>query len=149
KGAPETRPSDRVRETVLNKALKTSPPSLNWAKPKNHPQMHGHAQFPPAGNWHLYTASLLMRFDLSPQRIALASAAALLSIVGLAYWLNILPPLGGYDKFGFLFPREPEQAPISSSPPLLPAVSSGDNGVGRSGAGPHLVRLRPADNARD
>src|SRR5207248_5968812 len=101
----------------------------------------------PKGAFHLETAGLLMRLDIPPQRAALAFGAALLSMIGLAYWLNVLPPLGGYDKFGFLFPREQEAAPVAGSP--LPAVPTGYNGAGSSIAAPNLVRLTPAENAHD
>src|SRR2546421_609368 len=144
KGAPATRPPAGVRDVVRGPALKGRPPATRHA----HPQ--GRATFPPvrvAGGWHLETAGLLMRLDISPQRAALAFGAALLSMIGLAYWLNVLPPLGGDDKFGFLFPREQEAAPISGAP--LPAVSTGYNGRGGSIAAPNLVRLTPAENARE
>src|SRR5947199_9182245 len=77
KGVPETRPSDRVRETVLGKA----PGALI---------MRG-AHLSTGTGLRLFSAGLLLRLDLSPGRVAVACAAALLSILGLAYSLNVLP----------------------------------------------------------
>ncbi|MFL5735601.1 MAG: Ig-like domain-containing protein [Chloroflexia bacterium] len=141
---PETRPSDRVRDAVLRSAARdrdTGGHSGHGVHP------HLHAPFPAGGSWHVEAAGFLMRFDISRRAAVVALAAALLSMLGLAYWLNLLPPLGGYDKFGFLFPRDQELAPIPAAP--LPAVSSGVNGVGGSVAAPNLVRLTPDENAQD
>src|SRR5438874_12064920 len=97
KGAPDTSPSDRVREAVLG-ALRG--PGIGDRA--SGPQV-GRSPIPDPrslrlkGAWHLETAGLLLRLDISPQRVALAFGAALLSMIGLAYWLNVLPPLGGYD----------------------------------------------------
>src|SRR5947208_9642171 len=76
KGAPDTRPSDRVRDTVLGAALKGQLPGNR----RGHAS--GRAPLPPlrvAGGWHLEAAGLLLRFDISPQRAAIAFGAALLS----------------------------------------------------------------------
>src|SRR2546425_49384 len=57
KGAPETRPSDRVRDAVLGTALKGRLPA------SRRPQTPRHAPSPAvrvAGGWHLETAGLLM-----------------------------------------------------------------------------------------
>src|SRR5437762_3030275 len=83
KGVPETRPSDRVRETVLGKAARKAPGAL---------MMRG-AQMSTGTELRLFSAGLLLRLDLSPGRVAVACAAALLSILGLAYSLNVLPPI--------------------------------------------------------
>ena len=88
KGIPETQPSDRVRDSVLGSAIRAA--RMN----RSHPQTLRHASsFSGGGGWHLDAAGNLLRFDINPQRIAVAVAAALLAIVGLAYWLNVLPPL--------------------------------------------------------
>jgi hypothetical protein len=97
--------------------------------------------------WSLTAAGLLLRFDPSPKRIALAAATSIFALVGLAYWLNILPPLGGYKELGFLVPGD-DSAPVVNTTPLA-AISSGPYGVGGPVAVPNLVRLSPVDNSRD
>src|SRR6478672_11178225 len=80
KGAPDTSPSDRVRDAVLGAALKGRLPGPG----NRRPHAPGHAPFPAArvaGGWHLETAGLLMRLDITPQRAAIAFGAALLSMI--------------------------------------------------------------------
>src|SRR5207244_7842886 len=89
-------------------------------------------------------SGFLLRYDILRSRLVMASAAALLFMIGLAYWLNILPPIWGYDKFGFLFPHEQEQAAIISTP--IPAISSG---AGGQMAVPNLLRVSPADGTQE
>src|SRR5919198_4918950 len=57
RGAPDTRPSDRVRDVVLGAALK------GRLSAGHRPHAPGRTPFPPArvaGGWHLETAGLLM-----------------------------------------------------------------------------------------
>jgi hypothetical protein len=68
-------------------------------------------------------------------------------MISLAYWLNILPPIGGYKELGFLVPGE--EAPIAVNSTPLAAISSGKYGVGGPVAIPNPVRLSPIGDARD
>jgi hypothetical protein len=88
-------------------------------------------------------ALLLLRLDPSPQRITLIMAAALLSILGLAYSFNILPPIWGYSRFGFLFPHE-QEAPASTSTPL-PASTA----TGKQISAPKALSIYPSDGIQE
>ena len=140
RGVPETHPSDRVRAAVLG-AASDPKNKLSLSSPAHR------AHLPALDGLRLYTAELLLRFNILPQRLALTMAVALLSILGVAYWLNILPPVWGYSKFGFLFPHDQEQAAATSTP--MPAISSGYNGHGGPVAVPNVLLLSPMDNAQE
>lgn len=144
KGVPETRPSDKVREAVLLSARKEGE--------NERPAMHVTRQAAPAlpslnTGWRYFASDVLLRFDFSLQRVVVASAAAIVSIVGLAFWLGVLPPLGGYSDFGFSFPKEQEQPPISAPP--IEAVTGGSRGIGGQVGIPSLQSLTPRDSARE
>src|SRR5207249_1969244 len=109
RGIPETRPSDRVRRAVLGSTTDDGRRTTDDVASSVVRRPSSVVRRPQVSGWRLEVAGMLLRFDPSPQRIALAFAAALLSLVGIAYWLNMLPPLWGYSKFGFLLPHEQEQ----------------------------------------
>jgi hypothetical protein len=138
-GINETQPSDRVRQVVLGsrrrRAGRPEASGARYARPG-----------PLSGGWHLGAASILLRFDLTPRRIALASAAALLAMAGVAYWLNIFSPIWGYSQFGFLVPRDQEQTSVSAEP--IQAISSGVEGRGGPVAVPNMVLVTPARGAQ-
>jgi hypothetical protein len=91
--------------------------------------------------------SLFLRFDLSPRRVVLGAVAMLFAAIGLAYWLNLLPPLVGYNKVGFELPPEASRDTVNSTP--VSAISQGVYGVGGPVAVPNVVRSLPLDAARD
>jgi hypothetical protein len=131
KGVPETRPSDRVRAAVLGSVHQ--PGTSTYV--------------PHVSGLQLNAVGLLLRFDPSPQRIVLVLAASLVAMIGLAYWLNLMPPWWGYTKLGFEFPRDNNPTTVDTRP--LPAVSQGYNGVGGPMAVPNLARLLPAGGSQD
>ena len=93
---------------------------------------------------------MLLRFDITPQRLALASAAAMLSILGLAYWFNLLPSVWGYSKLGFFVPNDQDGSVVSATP-IAPigAISSANGGVSATTGNPNLVLQVPLANAQD
>src|SRR5262245_18893741 len=135
RGVPETHPSDRVRDAVLGSAAK---------KAAGAPPTRG-AHLSTGTGLRLYTAGWLLRFDPSLQRIALACAVALFSVLGLAYWLNLLPPIWGYRQFCFLLPQEQAAALNTSTSTPISAISSGVNGVGGQMSVPNVLSVSPAD----
>ncbi|MBF6613990.1 MAG: Ig-like domain-containing protein [Chloroflexi bacterium] len=139
-GMVEDGPSDRVRAAVLN--------SVRNKRAQHGSQVAKAAPAPRFGALHLGAAGLLLRFEPSPRLIAVALAASFMALMGLGYWLNILPPLTGYNKLGFEFPGETANASTVNATPL-PAMSSGIRGVGGTMAVPNLLRVLPADGARD
>src|SRR3954470_24681664 len=94
------------------------------------------------------SAGILLRFDLSPVRIAVGFAASLIALVGLAFYLNVLPPIW-FDKLGFEYQPDSNQAVVDATPIPIHAISSGQGGVGGPVAVPNLVRILPADQAQD
>ncbi len=136
KGVPETQPSDRVRDNILSAA--------SGMKPSRSAPSQSVQHLPVSEGLRLYTSGLLLRYDTSPQRVVMAAAVAILSIIGMAYWLNMLPPIWGYNQFGFLFPREQEQVALTSTP--IPAISSAPGGPI---AVPNLLRLDPIDGTQE
>jgi hypothetical protein len=94
----------------------------------------------------LSAAGVLLRFDLTPRRIALAAGTCLSAMLVLAYWFNLLPPLWGYNKLGFEFPGEDNPAAVNATP--LPAVSTDLSSAGWMLAAPNAVHLSPAHDAR-
>jgi hypothetical protein len=142
KGVADTGPSDRVRDAIINqvRARSSKPeatmPSLSVARPAHR-----------FGAVRLSTAGLLLRFNPSPWHFALVFAASLLTIVGLAYYLNVLPPIWGYDKLGFEYQPDSGQA-VDTTPIPIPAISSGASGVGGPVAVPNLVSILPADKSQ-
>jgi hypothetical protein len=142
KGIPQTQPSDRVRDAVLgslrHKTGPLAPSSAQQLRPATVPRVRG-LRFP--------MLSLFLRFDFSPRRVVLGAVAVLFAAIGLAYWLNLLPPLVGYNKVGFELPPEASRDTVDSTPVL--AISQGVYGVGGPVAVPNVVRLLPLDAARD
>ncbi len=139
-GIIEDGPSDRVRAAVLDSVRNKRAPHGS-ALAKSAPPPH-------FGALRFGTAGLLLRFEPSPRLIAVALVASFMALVGLGYWLNILPPLTGYNKLGFEFPGEAANASTVNATPL-PAMSSGIKGVGGMMAVPNLLRAMPADGSRD
>ena len=90
RGINETRPSDRVRSAILDqvRAHNTEQaPTPRTAAPL--PTKHRHPS-PGLSALRLVASSLLLRFDPSPYRVALAFVATVIGLFGLAYWLNII-----------------------------------------------------------
>ncbi|HKP53691.1 MAG TPA: Ig-like domain-containing protein [Chloroflexia bacterium] len=146
--ASEPRPSDRVRETILSSVKRHESPTPT--RPIQAPgHLHSALRTPHSAfrRWSLLAAGLLLRFDPSPKRVALSAATSIFAVIGLAYWLNILPPIGGYKELGFLVPGEEAPAAVNATP--LAAISSGKYGVGGPVAIPNPVRLSPTGDARD
>ncbi|MEO8287723.1 MAG: Ig-like domain-containing protein [Chloroflexota bacterium] len=140
KGVNETHPSDRVRNAILNEVRAHGSKSQQMAPVRPAPQ--------PAhrfGSFRLSAAGILLRFDPSPGRIALGTAACLVALLSLAYSLNLLPPLWGYNKLGFEDAPDRGQAVVDTTPIPISAVSSGQGGVGGPVAVPNLVRTVPGD----
>ncbi|HYP42326.1 MAG TPA: Ig-like domain-containing protein, partial [Chloroflexia bacterium] len=142
KGIPQTQPSDRVRDAVLGslrqKTGPLAPGSIQPLPPATTPRVRG-LRFP--------MLSLFLRFDISPRRLLLGVISVLFATVGLAYWLNLLPPLMGYNKVGFELPPEANRETVDSTPVL--AISQGVYGVGGPVAVPNIVRSLPLDAERE
>ncbi|HYO48681.1 MAG TPA: Ig-like domain-containing protein [Chloroflexia bacterium] len=142
KGLPQTQPSDRVRDAVLGSLRQKTGPlatgSVQPSRPATVPRVRG---------LHFPMLSLFLRFDFSPRRVVLGAVAVLFAAVGLAYWLNLLPPLAGYNKVGFELPPEANRETVDSTP--VSAISQGVYGVGGPVAVPNVVRALPLDAARD
>ncbi|HET9494555.1 MAG TPA: MG2 domain-containing protein, partial [Chloroflexia bacterium] len=132
RGVDETHPSDRVRSAIIEQVRARK---ITQAAPPQH-GLTGLSAL------RLAASSLLLRFDPSPYRVALAFAAAAIALLGLAYWLNIIPPYWGYDRLGFELKTEARQT-VDATPITAPAVSSGMDGVGGPVAVPNLVRALP------
>ncbi len=135
KGVPETHPSDRVRNAVLGTVRRSSPATLH--RPGATPMSRG--------RFRLSAAGFLLRFDPSPQRIALAATVSLFAIIGMAYWMNVLPPFWWYDKLGFEFPSDSGRSVIGATP--LPAIAAGSSSGAGSVAVPGAIRLVPEANS--
>ena len=135
RGVDETRPSDRVRSAIIEQVRASHPERA--ATPRPAAPHHGLTGL---SALRLAASSLLLRFDPSPYRVALAFAAAAVGLLGLAYWLNVIPPYWGYDRLGFELKTEARQT-VDVTP--LPAYSSGVGGVGGPVAVPNLVRALP------
>jgi hypothetical protein len=137
KGLEPAGPSDRVRSAVLGSVLKkeaVAPAPVVETPP--HPQ-----RFSLAGGLRLGAAGLLLRLDPNPRAIALAAAATFVAMLSLGYYLNVLPPLWGYNKIGFELPEGDHAASVDVQP--LPAYNGNSNGMGGSLAVPNPVRMLP------
>jgi hypothetical protein len=138
KGLEDAGPSDRVRNAVLGSVLKreaaTPAPTL---KPPPTPQRHTLA-----GGLRLGAAGLLLRLDPNPRAIALTAAATFVAMLSLGYYLNVLPPIWGYNKIGFELPDGERAASVDVQP--LPAYNGNGSGVGGSLAVPNPVHMLPA-----
>ncbi|HEX8218339.1 MAG TPA: Ig-like domain-containing protein [Chloroflexia bacterium] len=142
KGLEPAGPSDRVRSAVLGAVLKK----------EEAPPAPAARATPPArksifamGRLRLEAAGLLLRLDPNPRAIFLAATATFIAMIGLGYYLNVLPPLWGYNKLGFELPGDEARTTIDVQPL---AVYNGDSGgVGGSMAVPNPVRMLPAAGA--
>jgi hypothetical protein len=146
RGIDDTRPSDRVRSAILEQVRAGK--GDHAAGPGASTPHNGHGPHGLTGlaALRLAASSLLLRFDPSPYRVALAFAAAAIGLFGLAYWLNIIPPYWGYDRLGFELKTEARQT-VDVTPIPLPAMSTGMGGVGGPVAVPNLVRTLPEPSA--
>jgi hypothetical protein len=143
RGMNDTGPSDRVRSAILEQVR-----ARNTEQPPQHapaPVKQRHTA-PWLNALRLVASSLLLRFDPSPHRVALAFVATAIGLFGLAYWLNVIPPYWGYDRLGFELKADARQAVDATAIPL-PAISSGNSGVGGPVAVPNLVRALPEPSA--
>ncbi|HEX8599232.1 MAG TPA: MG2 domain-containing protein [Chloroflexia bacterium] len=140
KGLEDAGPSDRVRSAVLGSVLKkeaaTPAPTLKVPPPQP-PQRHTLA-----GGLRLGAAGLLLRLDPNPRAIALTAAATFVAVLSLGYYLNVLPPIWGYNKIGFELPDGERAASVDVQP--LPAYNGNGSGVGGSLAVPNPVHMLPA-----
>src|SRR6478672_8515405 len=64
KGVPETQPSDRVRDSVLGSAIQS-----DRTRSSHYHTLRHACSFSGGTGWHLDTGDLLLRFDISRQRI--------------------------------------------------------------------------------
>jgi hypothetical protein len=146
KGIRETHPSDRVRKAILNEVRAHSSRPTTTQNSKLKTQNWRSGSFGPL---RMASAGILLRFDLSPARIALGFAASFIALVGLAFYLNVLPPIWSYNKLGFEYQPDSTQAVADTTPIPINAVSAGQGGVGGPVAVPNLVRILPADQAQE
>jgi hypothetical protein len=147
KGVGDTGPSDRVRSAILNEVRHLDEGRRTkdeGERTKDEGRRTKTRQRRPSSPW----SGLLLRFDPSPWRIGLGLVAALFALVGLAYYLNLLPPVWGYNKLGFEYQQEGAQAMVGTTPISVSAVSSGRGGVGGPVAVPNLVNKVPVANAQ-
>lgn len=139
KGLEAAGPSDRVRSAVLGAVLRKDAASTPAAKTPPQPAQRYTLAI---GGLRLSAAGLLLRLDPNPRAVALAAAATFVAMISLGYYLNILPPLWGYNKLGFELPGEERAASVDVQP--LPAYNGSSNGAGGSMAVPNPVRMLPA-----
>ncbi len=148
KGVNDTRPSDRVRSAILNEVRGMRNAEFGMRN-KEQPEPSGRPLRIPHSAFRIRTWSgLLLRFDPSPWRIGLGFVASVIALVGLAYYLNLLPPIWGYDKLGFEYQQDGGLAVVGTTPISVSAVSSGRGGVGGPVAVPNLVSKVPVENAQ-
>lgn len=139
KGLETGGPSDKVRSAVLGAVLKkevTAPTPAAKAPPPV-PQRSLFA----IGGLRLGAAGLLLRLDPNPRSVALAAAATFVAMISLGYYLNVLPPLWGYNKIGFELAGEEGRASVDAQ--QLQVYSGNGSGVGSSMAVPNPVRMLP------
>lgn len=139
KGVPETRPSDRVRNAVLSSVREATHGSI--ASSASHQKTHIRRPGP-----RMLASSLLLRFDIAPRYVVLATAGALTLLVFAAYSLSILPPFWGYNKLGFELPGDTEEVNALSTP--IQAISEGAFGQGGPVAAPNIVHVLPGEGAQ-
>ncbi|HYP20791.1 MAG TPA: Ig-like domain-containing protein [Chloroflexia bacterium] len=137
KGLEPAGPSDRVRSAVLGAVLKKeeAPPAPAAKLPPPRKSIFS------AGGLRLGAAGLLLRLDPNPRAIFLAATATFIAMIGLGYYLNVLPPLWGYNKIGFELPGDEVRTTVDVQPL---AVYNGNGGLGGSMAVPNPVRMLPA-----
>ncbi|HEY0072283.1 MAG TPA: Ig-like domain-containing protein [Chloroflexia bacterium] len=145
KGLEVAGPSDRVRSAVLGSVLKreAATPAPTVKAPTQPPQRHIFA----IGGLRLSAAGLLLRLDPNPRGIALAAAATFVAMISLGYYLNVLPPVWGYDKMGFELPGDGSHASVDVQP--LQVYSGNGSGVGGTVAVPNPVHMLPAAGSAD
>lgn len=142
KSVDETRPSDSVRNAILSQLRTDSGrEQAEGSKQKTANKRPSHTPF---SALRTFFSAILLRFDLSPRRLALSFFPIVFASLGILFWFNILPQFWS-NKLGFEV--QPDTVGIESTPISISAVSSSGNGADDTNS-PSLVLAQPGDGAQ-